>query len=210
MRVEDIILLEDSHLLVVDKPAGLSCLPNEGMEDMLTIIKEYIKQRDEKKGNVFLQPVHRLDKDVSGILVFAKTSKALSRLNEQIREKQWKKTYFAKLSGKLPNQEGTLTHYLCKRKFHADVYLEKRAFAKEATLHYKLIKDNIYQIELITGRYHQIRAQLSFMKCPIVGDKKYGSANVKSNRLHLHHAHLIFYHPVTKEEITLDSKPIFL
>ncbi len=210
MTLKDTILFEDNHLLVVDKSAGVASLPNEGMDDIVTLMKEYIKKRDEKKGNVFLHPAHRLDKDVSGILVIAKTSKALSRLNEQIREKLWKKIYTAKLTCKLPKKEGTLTHYLCKRKFHSDVYLEKVPFAKECILHYRLIKDCIYQIELLTGRYHQIRAQLSFMKCAIVGDKKYGAEGSFSTRLHLHHSSLTFYHPCTKEKIQLDSKPFFL
>lgn len=210
MNIADIILYEDNHLLVVNKPAGLASLPNDGMADIVTEVKAFLKERDEKKGNVFLQPVHRLDKSVSGILVMAKTSKALSRLNEQIREKRWKKIYIAELTKELPDEEGELNHFLCKRQFYADVYTTKKLFSKEAKLSYKHLHDRCYEIELFTGRYHQIRAQMGFVKCPIVGDEKYGAKKRKSKQLHLHHARLSFYHPVSKDQLIIDSNPIFL
>lgn len=209
MNVEDIILYEDNHLLIIDKPAGFSSLPNQGDEDILTLMKELLKARDNKK-NVFLHPVHRLDKQVSGILVMAKTSKALSRLNEQIREKKWKKIYIAKLSNKLPSIDGELVHFITKRKFYADVYSIKKPYSKEAVLHYRHIKDTLYEIELKTGRYHQIRAQMGFMKCPIIGDHKYGAKKRKSKHIYLHHAKLTFHHPVQKQNLLIDSKPMFL
>lgn len=210
MNVKDRILYEDNHLLVIDKPAGFTSLPNEGMEDVVTFVKDFIKKRDKKPGNVFLTPVHRLDKQVSGILVMAKTSKAVSRMNEQMRDMKFKKTYIAQLLNLLPQEEGELKHHLVKRQFFADVYSSPRAFSKEAILHYKHLHDNFYEIELTTGRYHQIRAQMGFVKCPVVGDQKYGAPKKKSKALRLHHARLIFPHPITKEPLEIDSKPLFL
>lgn len=208
MNVKQSILFEDNHLLVINKPAGLSSLPNEGMEDVLTICKAYIKKRDEKKGNVFLHPVHRLDRKVSGALVMAKSQKALSRLNEQIREKLWDKEYICELENILPESSGVLEHFLCKRKFFADVYSTEKAGAKKAILSYVHLKDRFYLVSLQTGRYHQIRAQMSFMKCPIVGDKKYGS-KTKRSQIHLHHHKVIFPHPVTKESLEICCDPPF-
>ncbi len=209
MLLNELILYEDNHILVVNKPANLASLPNEGMNDIVTEMKEFLKMRDGKKGNVFLHPVHRLDRAVSGILVMAKTSKALSRLNEQIREKSWKKVYIANLSKNLPQESGKLIHHLCKREFFSDVYTSKKPFSKEAILYYRHLRDHFYEIELETGRYHQIRAQLGFMKCPIVGDQKYGGGKHPSGNIQLHHAKLTFYHPVTKSEVVIDSKPVF-
>ncbi|MCH9811851.1 RluA family pseudouridine synthase [bacterium] len=209
MDIENSILLEDNHLLVVNKPAGLSSLPNDGMEDVVTILKAYIKERDEKPGNVFLTPVHRLDKQVSGILVLAKTSKAVSRMNEQIREMKFKKTYVAQLTNPLPQDEGELCHHLVKRQFYADVYSSPRKFSKEAILRYRHLHDNLYEIELETGRYHQIRAQMGFVKCPIIGDQKYGAAKRKNKTIRLHHTRLHFFHPITNEEVIIDSKAPF-
>lgn len=175
MNLKECLLFEDNHLLILNKPSGLSVLPNEGMLDLLTISKDFLKQRDQKEGGVFLHPVHRIDRWVSGIVVFAKTSKALSRLNEQIREKLWKKVYIAELVKKLPTDKGTLTHYIRKRQFLAEVFDKKVPHSKQALLKFSHICDHFYHIELDTGRYHQIRGQMSFMKCPIVGDQKYGA-----------------------------------
>lgn len=210
MSTKDMILYEDNHLFIIDKPAGISSLPNEGMDDILTDMKEYIKMRDKKEGNVYLMPVHRLDKHVSGILVMAKTSKALSRLNKSIREMEFKKTYICELTHLLPYDDGELVHHLVKRQFFSDVYNKPKVFSKEAILHYHRLHGNFYEIELVTGRYHQIRAQVSFMGCPIVGDHKYGAPNRRTKTMHLHHARLSFPHPISKEILKIDSKPIFL
>ncbi|MCH9621980.1 MAG: Ribosomal large subunit pseudouridine synthase C [Chlamydiia bacterium] len=210
MNFKEIIIFEDNHLLVIEKPAGYASLPNEDSIDILTEAKAYIKERDEKKGNVFLQPVHRLDKQVSGILVLAKTSKALSRLNEQIRNKDWEKVYIAELTQPLPKKSGELKHFLCKRKYFADVYTSEKPFSKIAILHYEHLKGNFYKVNLKTGRYHQIRAQMGFVKCPIVGDQKYKAPKQKSKALHLHHAHLTLKHPVTNDILQLDSNPMFM
>jgi 23S rRNA pseudouridine1911/1915/1917 synthase len=209
VNIKKLILFEDNHLFVVNKPTGLSSLPNEGMEDIVTICKDYIKQRDDKKGNVFLHPAHRLDKGVSGILVMAKTSKALSRLNEQIRDKTWEKIYICELERPLPEESGELIHYLCKRKYYTDVYSTQQKDSKEAILEYKDLGEGFYEIKLKTGRYHQIRAQTAFMKSPIVGDKKY-KAKTKRDRIHLHHYKLTFFHPVSKEKIILENFPSFM
>jgi len=210
MNVEEIILYEDNHLLIIDKPSGYASLPNDGVDDILTVVKAFIKERDDKPGNVFLAPVHRLDKQVSGILVLAKTSKALSRLNEQIRDKTWTKVYIAELIDSLPSEKGTLKHFLCKRQYYADVYSSKRPHSKEAILEYEHLHDHFYKVTLHTGRYHQIRAQMSFVKCPIVGDQKYKAPKRKSKRIHLHHACLTIKHPVSNELMTIDSKPKFM
>ena len=210
MNIEDNILYEDNHLFIFNKPAGLSSLPNEGMEDVVTLLKAFIKERDKKPGNVFLTPVHRLDKQVSGILVLSKTSKAVSRINEQIRAMEFHKTYVAELTNALPEERGELRHHLVKRQFYAEVYSSPRKFSKEAILRYRLLQGLFYEIELETGRYHQIRAQIGFMKCPIVGDQKYGAPKKKSKAIRLHHTRLRFFHPISKEEVLVDSKAPFL
>ncbi len=210
MHLKERILFEDNHLIIVNKPAGISVLPNEGMEDMLTLMKAFIKERDKKPGDVFLHPVHRIDRWVSGIVVFAKTSKALSRLNEQIRENLWKKVYIAELIRKLPQTKGELIHHLCKREYIAEVYSQPRPYSKEAILSFSHIRDNFYEVQLKTGRYHQIRAQMSFMKCPIVGDQKYGAPKTDSKEIHLHHTKLSLIHPVTGKALTLDILPAFM
>lgn len=210
MNVENLILFEDNHLFIINKPAGYASLPNDGVDDIISEAKAFIKARDKKAGNVFLAPVHRLDKQVSGILVCAKTSKALSRLNEQIRNKEWEKIYVAEVVKPLEKDCGKLVHYLCKRQFYADCYSSERPFSKKAILTYKKIKEGFYEICLETGRYHQIRAQLSFMNSPIVGDQKYNAPKRKSRKIHLHHARLTFKHPVTKKSLLIDSKPEFM
>jgi 23S rRNA pseudouridine1911/1915/1917 synthase len=210
MNLKECLLFEDNHLFILNKPSGVSVLPNEGMLDLLTISKDFLKKRDQKEGGVFLHPVHRIDRWVSGIVVFAKTSKALSRLNEQIREKLWKKIYIAELVKKLPTDKGILTHYIRKRQFLAEVFDKKVPHSKQALLKFSHICDHFYHIELDTGRYHQIRGQMSFMKCPIVGDQKYGAPKRESKAIHLHHTTLSFPHPITKNLLVIDSKPLFI
>ena len=210
MDLKNCILYEDNHLLIVNKPSGIAVLPNDGMEDMTTIMKDTIKRRDKKPGKVFLHPVHRIDRWVSGIVVFAKTSKALSRINNDIREKLWKKKYIAELIRPLAQEQGELCHYLCKRQYIAEVYLEPRPYSKEAILHFSHLRGNFYEVELKTGRYHQIRAQMAFMNSPITGDQKYGAPKAANAHIHLHHANLVLIHPITKEQVIIDSKPPFM
>lgn len=197
------ILYEDNHLLIVDKPAGLLTQPTpENPDSLETRLKVWLKEKYQKPGNVFLGVVHRLDKPVGGIVVFAKTSKALSRLNESMRAGDFHKTYTATIEGSFPKKEGTLEHYLTHDDHKA--YVEKIGApgAKLARLHYSVVSQkgafSIIQVKLETGRYHQIRAQCAAMGAPIVGDAKYGSRTVQPDGLiALRHTQLEFPHPIT-------------
>ncbi len=197
------ILYRDNHIIAAEKPAGILTQTDkrENLEDAL---KEWVKKEYAKKGAVFLHAVHRLDKDVSGIVLFAKTSKALSRLNEQMRERGMRKIYVAKVEGR--PKEGILRDYLVHDHLRARVSREKGA--KLCELSVRVLKEeeeSIVEVELHTGRYHQIRAQLAHAGHPIIGDTKYGSTK-KRSRIYLHHSELTFIHPTTKEEIKIKSK----
>lgn len=198
------VLFEDNHLLVLNKPAGLLTQPSGTEQDSLeTQAKKYIKEKYGKTGNVFLHAVHRLDKVVSGIVVFCKTSKALSRMNEEIRSKHAKKIYWAVVDKEPKETEGILEHYLVHDEFQARVSDD----GKLARLKYKVIEYLLLEIELETGRYHQIRAQLSAAGIPIRGDVKYGSKTVfgDGRGIGLHHKHMEFEHPVTKEKVVVEA-----
>lgn len=210
------VLFEDNHLLVVNKPSGLPTQSSDVHEVSLEILaKSWLKEKYQKPGNVFLGVVHRLDLPVSGIVLFAKTSKALSRLNALIREKQSKKIYTALVEGKTPAEEGTLEHYLKHEEYFASVSNSKDPQAKLARLHYKVVRSyrsfSLLEIVLETGRYHQIRAQFAAVGCPIVGDLKYGSRHKSPNGLiALHHSHLEIVHPVTHVLMHFESKASFI
>lgn len=200
----------DNHILVAEKPAGLTTQEGFDLE-----IKYWLKKKFQKPGNVFLEPIHRLDKPVSGLVLFARTSKALSRLQEEMRKKAIKKTYFALVEGNVPESEGSLEHFLLHDDFKARVVSVNDKNGKQARLHYKVLEKRkettLIEIELETGRYHQIRAQFSFIGCPIVGDIKYGSLiPFKEFAIALHHGKLSFKHPVSSEFLTFTSKPLFL
>jgi 23S rRNA pseudouridine1911/1915/1917 synthase len=192
------ILYEDNHVIVVDKPAGLLTQPSgtdgDNLEDR---VKKFIKKRGNKPGKVFLEAVHRLDKPAFGLVVFAKTSKALSRLNAAQREKKFRKFYRAKVEGALPKPEGTLENILFHDRHIARVVGQDHPKGKQAVLHYREIdgESNLVEIELVTGRYHQIRAQLAHIGCPIVGDKKYGSLTHLPSGIYLEHYRVEFPHP---------------
>lgn len=193
------ILFEDNHILAVYKPAGWLTQPSPKEDDSLeTWAKALIKERDQKPGNVYLHAVHRLDRPVKGIVLFAKTSKALSRLNESLRKKAWEKIYFAEIEGELPAKEGVLEHYLT----HGEHEAIEDPKGKLCRLHYKK-RGNGVEISLETGRYHQIRAQLALAGCPIKGDVKYGAHSASDGHIHLAHIRLTFPHPITGEPITL-------
>ncbi|HRW58449.1 MAG TPA: RNA pseudouridine synthase, partial [Chlamydiales bacterium] len=161
----------------------------------------------------FLHAVHRIDKDVSGMILFAKSAKALKRLNEMMKSQFIRRIYLAEIEGEMEKKEGVLEHFLVRKNFKATVCSSKTQDAKKAVLQYstesKTKLGSILKIELKTGRYHQIRLQLSATGHPIIGDKKYGSSII-SDQIHLHMAHLIFNHPVTKDEISIQSKPFFI
>jgi 23S rRNA pseudouridine1911/1915/1917 synthase len=198
------IIFVDNHLIVIDKPAGISTQSHDapGLEEQ---VKNWIKNKYKKPGNVFLQPVHRLDKSVRGLVLFARTSKALSRLQEEMRNQRIEKTYFAEVEGIVLQKEATLEHYLVHEDFRARI--AHPPFGKRALLSYRLLSSDLVkqtsslEIRLQTGRYHQIRAQLSAIGHPILGDAKYGSKrSYKAGAIALHHGCLSFMHPVTREK----------
>ena len=204
-RMHPDIIFEDNHLLAVNKPSGYPTQPDQVSNDSLQdFYKQWIKQRDHKAGNVFLEVVHRLDKPVTGVVVFAKTSKALSRLQASMRSKSVIRKYHAMISRPLPSDEGTLVHYLIHREYYAEIASPNNPEAKKAILHYQTIgkcKDKIVlEITLETGRYHQIRAQLSAAGSPIINDVKYGGATDTTIKgVALHHACFGIPHPITHE-----------
>jgi 23S rRNA pseudouridine1911/1915/1917 synthase len=176
-------------------------MTTQGGLDILA--KGWIKKTYDKPGNVFLEPVHRLDKPVSGLVLFARTSKALSRLQAMMRQRQILKIYYAEVEGRPPQDAATLCHYLIHDEFRARVVSSNTPGAKEATLEYRF-DGNLLEIRLHTGRYHQIRAQLSAIGCPILGDEKYG-AKGKREGIALHHSRMEFIHPITKHPLILKS-----
>lgn len=213
MKYSDInILYEDNHLLVVVKPENvLSQADSTNDLDMLTLLKEYIKVSKNKPGNVYLGLVQRLDRRVGGVMVFAKTSKAASRLSEDIRNHKFNKTYLAVVLGKIEN-DGILIHKLKKESLKAVDSFD----GKESKLEYEVLNSfelddrefSVLKINLITGRYNQIRSQLSLINHPIIDDFKYGYRGKNYNDvLGLFCYQIKFNHPVTKEEMEFSYKP---
>jgi len=206
----------DNHILVVSKPSGLSTQPHPGKDDNLTDqAKGFIKRKYDKPGRVFLEPIHRLDKPVSGLVLFARTSKALSRLQESMRQRQITKTYFAWVEGTPPQEKGALEHLLIHDEHKARIVSFPHTDAKRARLHYVVLKQQgertLVEIDLETGRYHQIRAQFAAIGCPVIGDSKYGSSVVVGGeRILLHHGRLQFVHPVTHELLSFEDDSISL
>lgn len=204
------VLFCDNHVLAVEKPANMVTQPtltsNKNLQDLA---KEWIQKKYHKKERVFLECIHRLDKLVSGIVVFARTSKALQRLQKDMREKKIKKKYLALVEGDVVPKRATLTHFLSHGKYKA---IESKQ-GKIAILKYAVKKSttkiSLVEIELITGRYHQIRAQFSRIGHPILGDKKYNSSISLQNKIALHHFEMTIHHPVTKEGLTFTSNPSF-
>lgn len=202
-------LYEDNHLLVLNKPAGLLTQPSGTDQNSLEQeAKNWLKIKYSKPGNVFLEAVHRLDKPVSGVVVFGKTSKAVSRLNASIRSKQTCKIYYALVEGTMPASEGVLEHDLIHDDFHAQVVPAGQG--KLARLFYRVLEKRgqgtLLEIVLETGRYHQIRVQLSAVGCPIMGDSKYGSKrSFGGEGIALHHGRLEIAHPVTAEKMVFEA-----
>lgn len=205
------VIFEDNHVLLVCKPAGMLTQPDETRAVSLEEwAKNYIKTTYGKPGDVFLHAIHRLDKPVSGLVLFAKTSKALERLNVSMREKNIKKTYVAQIQNKPPQKEGTLEHFLFHSNHQSIVVGPKHPEGKLARLHYRVLEADgekcIVEIELETGRYHQIRAQFSAIGCPIVGDEKYGSTfPYQRGTIALHHQRLSFPHPISKQMLQFEA-----
>lgn len=205
------ILHEDNHLIVVNKRAGDIVQGDKtGDKPLSDVVKEYIKEKYNKPGEVFLGVVHRLDRPTTGIVVFARTSKALTRMNELFSNRETKKTYWAVVKNKPPKNEETLVHYIKRNEKNntSKAHLKEVPESKLASLEYKIIKelDNYFglEIQLHTGRHHQIRAQLSAIGSPIKGDLKYGfDRSNPDGGIHLHARKLVFVHPVSKENITI-------
>jgi 23S rRNA pseudouridine1911/1915/1917 synthase len=208
------IIFCDNHILIAAKPCGLLTQPDDSGDDSLeAFAKNWVKKEYNKPGNVYLHAIHRLDRPVSGLVLFARTSKALSRLNEQSRNQEIQRTYVAEVEGILPTKEGRLDHYLIHGDHKAIIAKQGDKEAKHARLTYQVLKfqehTTLVSIELETGRYHQIRAQFSATGHPIRGDKRYGSKTGDGEVIHLHCAKLALEHPVTKELLTFESQAYF-
>ena len=208
-----VVLYEDNHIIVVNKRSSdLVQGDSTGDEPLDDIVRAYIKEKYNKPGDVFLGVVHRLDRPVSGCVVYARTSKALSRLSELFRTREVRKTYWAIVSDRPPAEEGTLSNYLKKNEPQNKSYVYDKEVkgSKLAELSYRVLarseKYYLLEVDLQTGRHHQIRAQLAAAGCPIKGDLKYGSK--RSNEgggISLHSRRVSFVHPVKNEEITVEA-----
>ena len=205
------ILYEDNHIIIINKRVGdISQGDKTGDTPLSEIVKDYLKKKYNKPGNVFLGVVHRLDRPTSGVIVFARTSKALERLNKMLRDKLLKKTYWAIVKNKPLKTQDTLVHYLRKnpKNNKSTTFTKPTEGAKKAILHYKIIKEldnyTLLEIDLETGRHHQIRTQLSTIGSPIKGDLKYGfDRSNKNGGIHLHARKIEFEHPVSKKMIAI-------
>lgn len=209
------ILFEDNHLIIVNKPCGILVQGDKtGDTPLLDIIKEYIKVKYSKQGNVFLGLVNRIDRPTSGIVIFAKTSKALSRMNEKLKKREIKKLYWLIISNTFESREGKLEGWFKKdsKKNKSFFNQEKQTNSKYGCLTYKKIqtleKYCKIEVDLITGRHHQIRCNFSNIGYPILGDLKYGSKRSnKDGGIYLHSRKVTFIHPVSKKEISIQANP---
>lgn len=207
------ILHEDNHIIIVNKRVGDIVQGDKtGDKPLSEVVKEYIKDKYNKPGEVFLGVVHRLDRPTTGIVLFARTSKALTRMNELFSNRETQKTYWAIVKKKPSKTEDKLVHYLKRNEKNntSKAHLKEVPESKIASLEYKIIKElNNYfalEINLHTGRHHQIRAQLQAIGCPIKGDLKYGfDRSNPDGGIHLHAKKLVFIHPVTKENIEINA-----
>ena len=205
------VLYEDNHIIAVNKrPSDIVQGDKTGDKPLSEVVKEYIKDKYNKPGEVFLGVVHRLDRPTTGIVVFARTSKALTRMNELFSNRETQKTYWAIVKNKPENQEDKLVHFLKRNEKNntSKAHIKEVPESKLASLDYKIIKElNNYfalEINLHTGRHHQIRAQLSAIGSPIKGDLKYGfDRSNPDGGIHLHARKLVFIHPVTKENLII-------
>ncbi len=207
------VIHEDNHIIVVNKAASEIVQGDKtGDTSLSETVKQYLKEKYAKPGNVFIGVTHRLDRPVSGLVIFAKTSKALPRLNEMFKNSEVKKTYWAIVKDAPKEAEGELVHYLVRNEKQNKSYAYEKEVpnSKKAILHYRLIGRSqnyfLLEVDLKTGRHHQIRCQLAKMGCPIKGDLKYGSPRSNPDgSICLHARHVQFIHPVSKELIELDA-----
>ena len=211
---ELIILHEDNHVIVVLKPQNVPCCPDESADDnLLDCVKRYIKKKYDKAGNAFVGLVHRLDRPTGGVMVFAKTSKAASRLSEQMKNGGFEKRYLAVLCGCPSKKKATLENYLRKNSVNNTVYVctQTEEGAKFASLDYEIKNESsglsLAEINLHTGRTHQIRVQFSSINCPVYGDMRYGGEKAVKGRLALWAFSLRFTHPVTGEKLRFMAEP---
>jgi 23S rRNA pseudouridine1911/1915/1917 synthase len=215
MKVEDLIILhEDNHVIVVLKPQNVpSCEDESKDKDLLTVIKEYIKIKSNKPGNVYVGLVHRLDRPTGGVMVYAKSSKAAARLSEQMKTGDFEKKYYTVLVGSPREKKATLTNYMKKNPINNMVYVCPQTVegAKFAELEYKVIEEkgglSFTEVTLHTGRSHQIRVQMSNISTPVYGDMRYGGENAKKGKLALWATSLAFTHPVSKERLCFKVEP---
>ena len=203
------ILFEDNHLLVVIKPINIPVqADNSQDDDFLNLLKSYLKEKYNKTGNIYLGLVHRLDRPVNGVMVFAKTSKAASRLSEQVRLNQLTKIYHAVVLGKLEKSEDHLVDYLLKDHKTNTTVISNSPKAKQSELDYKVIKTTndltLLEIHLQTGRSHQIRVQFSSRNHPLWGDQRYNKKAKIGEQIALCATKLEFYHPITKEKLSFE------
>jgi 23S rRNA pseudouridine1911/1915/1917 synthase len=207
------VIYEDNHIIIVNKQSGEIVQGDKtGDRPLSDIVKDYIKEKYQKPGAVFLGVVHRLDRPVSGLVVFARTSKALTRLNKMFAEGEVHKTYWALVKNAPQKTEDTLTHWLVRneKQNKSYAYATEKPNAKKAILKYRLIgkSDNysLLEVQLMTGRHHQIRCQLAAMGCPIKGDLKYGAPRSNPDgSISLQSHRVEFIHPVSKERITVEA-----
>lgn len=213
--MEDIIILyEDNHVIVALKPQNMPCCEDESKDkDLLTALKEYVKVKYEKQGNVYLGLVHRLDRPTGGVMVFAKSSKAAARLSEQMQNGDFEKKYLTVLTNTPKRERETLKNYIKKNAINNMVYIctATDSGAKYAELDYRILDTksglSLAEVTLHTGRSHQIRVQMAGINCPLYGDMRYGGVNAKKGKLALWAYSLAFTHPVTKERLVFKVQP---
>ncbi|HQO86052.1 MAG: RNA pseudouridine synthase [Bacteroidetes bacterium] len=209
------VLFEDNHLIAINKlPGQITQGDKTGDVPLGDWVKQYLKEKYQKPGNVFCGTIHRLDRPVSGVVLFAKTGKALERMNELFRSRQVQKTYWAVVKNKPAKEEDTLVHYLMKNEIKNKSFasLQFKDGATRCELSYRLLtsSDHYHLLEVnpLTGRHHQIRVQLSAIGCPIKGDLKYGADRSNADgSIHLHARKLTFVHPVKSEPVCIEAKP---
>lgn len=210
-ELQPLILFADNHLLAINKPAGLlSQDSGTGLRNLEDWAREWVRVDKAKPGAVFLNAVHRIDRGVSGVVLFARTSKALARLNEDVRKRNCRKIYHVLVEGMPPKSADKLIHWLSHEHHRAEICSEGDKGAQRAVLSYQLLKqvgnDSLLEIDLETGRYHQIRAQLAAIGCPIAGDEKYGATQKSENgEIALHHRRLEVVHPTLKEPVVIEA-----